>query len=380
MAIIYLDSFDGYTTAEIGTYWFNNAAGVGGQISTSSGDARTGTGCYRPPPSGVARGLHSPPIGNVTFGTGTGSLKNEVIIGAAIKMDLAASTFIFQFQLSRNAALGGTPDADLTSSFVQGSLHINNDQTLRIAIGTGPGAITLGVTNVADVVHPTAYNYYEWHVQFGTSGFSEVRINNKVVQSGNIMQSAVPVTIGTASTVNRDKAEMFLIASLGGGGAPVAYDDLYILDPTTGTNTTYFGDSRVNCFMPSGTGSNTQFTTFGSASNWQNVNEIPADDDTTYNFGTASGKIDDYAHTTLATNSLALNGVQSWAKIKDPDGSNTTFGIVLDSSGTVYVTNTNTAASTYTEFQEVWDTIGTTTTGWTAADFNASTFGVEDLG
>lgn len=378
MGMIYLDSFDGYVTGEQDQFWANNAAGIGGFINGGT-DPRTGSGCARPSVQGWGRGMQIPPILN-QYGTGAGSLQNEVVIGAAVKFDSQSSSFVFQFMLSTAAALGLTPTADLTSAFVQGGLHLNSDRTLSITYGSPPTVVA--VTSPKYPMRQSIYQYIEWKVQFGTLGYSEVRVNDFVVQSGNVMQTPVPLTIGGSATVNRDKAEMFMIGGGGGGGAPVAYDDLYILT-TDGVaqNVDFLGDSRVNIFMPSGSGSNTQWTPVGSSSNWQNVNEIPWDDDTTYNSSTTTAFIDDYAHIAISSVTDNMNAVQAWSRVKNTGSSTQSFAVIVDDAGAATVsTNTQIAfAGAYGLFHDMFDTNISAVATWTSTDFNNTAFGIEKI-
>lgn len=377
MSLLYIDSFDGYTTAEIGRYWYNNAAGIGGQISTLSGDARTGTACARPGAEGWARGFAAP---SVAPPYEIGVLRNEVVIGAAVKFSpIPASNFIFRFFLATAAALGSAPDGNLLSIFNQATLNVTESGLLSVDYGNFNAH--LAVSDPHFPVHFGSYNYIEWKVQFGNTGYSEVRLDGRTVQSGNVMITAVPTTIGGTLTTNHDQAEGYMISGAGGGGAPVAYDDFYILEVANSPNNDFLNDSRVNIFMPSINGTTNNFTPTGSSTNWQNVNEIPTDDDSTYNTGTASGQIDEYGHDTLTPSNFVIPGVQVWQRVRDPDGASSIFVPLLDDNGSTFIdlTGTYTAGIAYADFPKMFDLNGTTS-AWTSADFNQTTFGLKDLG
>ena len=63
---------------------------------------------------------------------------------------------------------------------------------------------------------------------------------------------------------------------------------------TTGISDDYMGETVVEELLVTGAGSNSDFTTTGSATNWQNVDEKPFDE-TTYNSSQTTGAKDDYA-------------------------------------------------------------------------------------
>lgn len=67
-------------------------------------------------------------------------------------------------------------------------------------------------------------------------------------------------------------------------------------------------DRRVECFVPSGAGHYTQFTPSAGA-NWQNVKEVPPDDDTTFNSDSTVGDIDSFAHGALTAAPLSIDAV-----------------------------------------------------------------------
>src|SRR6185437_13665423 len=75
--------------------------------------------------------------------------------------------------------------------------------------------------------------------------------------------------------------------------------------------TTQAGDLRVECVMPNGPGAHTQFTPSAGA-NWQNVDEVPPDDDTTHNDSSTAGQLDTFVHAALAgiPSSIAAVAVQ----------------------------------------------------------------------
>lgn len=72
--------------------------------------------------------------------------------------------------------------------------------------------------------------------------------------------------------------------------ANVHIDDLYITDGTEFLGST----PRVITLMPSGAGSSAQFTP-SAGSNFENIDESPRDDDTTYNESSTVGHIDTFA-------------------------------------------------------------------------------------
>jgi hypothetical protein len=116
-------------------------------------------------------------------------------------------------------------------------------------------------------------------------------------------------------------ANQFRIGELAGGiTGGVTCDDVYCLDGTGGSLNAALGDRRIITIMPSGAGSFTQFTPVGAASNYQCVDEVPANDNTDYvSDGTVNHR-DSYVYESVAISGNA-DFIVPWARISKDDAS-----------------------------------------------------------
>lgn len=139
--------------------------------------------------------------------------------------------------------------------------------------------------------------------------------------------------------------------------------------------TTRITDLVVDCQMPTGAGSHTDFTP-STGANWQNVDEVPPNTDTDYNETATVGAIDSFAHAAIsgAPSSIAAVIVQVRAR-NTAVGSGSIAPFLrsgsTDSAGTDVALNT-----TYKTFQSVYPTDPDTGSAWASASaVNAAEIG-----
>ncbi|CAK9074220.1 Uncharacterized protein (Fragment), partial [Durusdinium trenchii] len=117
------------------------------------------------------------------------------------------------------------------------------------------------------------------------------------------------------------------LADSGGNGADVfgwqtasgtstRMDDIYILDSTGATNTTFLGDSVAIEVLPDGDGHQTDFTRSAGTTNYENVDEGPASS-ADYNHSDTNNQEDYYTHANLPATGLGtIHGIKlsgTWA-------------------------------------------------------------------
>jgi hypothetical protein len=90
------------------------------------------------------------------------------------------------------------------------------------------------------------------------------------------------------------------------------FDDFYICDTTGSTNNNFIGPLKVEEIVPDGAGNSAQFTP-STGSNWQNVDETPADDSGgsgTYNTSATANNKDTHTMSALTNIDGTIYGVQ----------------------------------------------------------------------
>ncbi len=147
---------------------------------------------------------------------------------------------------------------------------------LLVSATTGVGTLSYNgqtATTAAAVFTGSVWEHIEFRVKAHASlGELEIRRNG--------------VTVASVTNVDTFKAgftgfESFSIQAT--NNAMVHYtDDLYILNTLGATNNTFAGDTRVTALRPKANGLDNNFTPFGAATNFEAVDDLQHDQDTTY--------------------------------------------------------------------------------------------------
>ena len=84
----------------------------------------------------------------------------------------------------------------------------------------------------------------------------------------------------------------------GSNSVDLRIDDIWVATAASTTAGDGYGDLNFEALVPTGAGNSAQFTPSAGA-NWENVDEIPNDGDTTYNFSSTVGHKDTFAMSNL---------------------------------------------------------------------------------
>jgi hypothetical protein len=171
----------------------------------------------------------------------------------------------------------------------------------------------------------------------------------------------------------------------GGVATPANFDDLYLLDSSTGTGSSGFiGDRRVLTQLPTGnsgdtTGHDQWSQTGGTGGNyWTSVNDNPHDGDTSYVSSGTINQIENFTHAALPAAITAITAVQYNLEARKDDVGNrqiapTQRNVTTDSVGATSVN----LSQTYQDIISLTEVSLQTGIAWTIAEWNASEFGVK---
>jgi hypothetical protein len=223
-------------------------------------------------------------------------------------------------------------------------------------------------------VVPAGWNYIELDVTFatGATGAAQCWLNSVSVVNVSSVQ--------TAATANAFANQLKFVQS----GSSTFLKDIWLLDATTGANTTHLGDVSVGVKYPNAAGVNQQWTPL-SGTQVSNVQDgithtgTWPDGDSTYISDGTTGHISDFGHETLSLTGTLLAVVHVTYARKDDAGSRA-FRQVCLSGGTTETNGADlSATNTYLYYIDVLDQDPNTSAAWTVANYNAATFGVKEI-
>lgn len=132
---------------------------------------------------------------------------------------------------------------------------------------------------------------------------------------------------------------------------------------------------RVVSLLPTGAGNYANFTP-SAGSNYQNVDELSTDNDTTYNNSTTAGHKDTFVYADLPATADAVLGVVI-STIARSVTNTPTFRSVSRISGTDYAGATVTLSTSYAAFDQLYGKSPASSSAWTVSEVNNAEFGYE---
>lgn len=337
MALLFIDGFDHLRGVTQLPYKYN------AQGSTSSTDLS--------PVTGRNGGYALKSLGsNAWVDKILPSSYETIIVGLAYRPSAIASGRILAFCDSASA--------------LQCTLALNGSGQLELRRGTTSG--TLLATSSSGLT-ATAWSYIELKLKINdTTGSGICKING--VEAFNF----------TGDTKSSSLADTKTVRVGGGGSSAYAYiDDLYICDTSGTKNNDFLGDVRVDALVPDGAGNYAQFTPTGSANNWENVDEMPADADTSYNASGTTGHKDSFAFSNLSVLDATIYGVQTNILVRKDDAGERTIRPLIRSSSTNATGATQAVTDSYLDSHEIFETNPIASADWTESSINGTEFGYE---
>lgn len=224
--------------------------------------------------------------------------------GAAARLQSVASlirpvddqTLYFGFRFRTGSISGGTVEfcnvkQAAASSSVHLTISITPSGNIQVRRGTIVGSIIATTTHVMTA---GVWSYLEFKYTIDNSaGALEIRIDG----------SGTPdVDLSSIDTQNAGGPLSDAIL-LHGNNVNHDFDDFYIDDAQ------FHGDVFITTLVPDGVGADADFTP-SAGSNWENVDELPVDEDTTYNESSTAAHQDRHTFTDLPATADTVIGVQ----------------------------------------------------------------------
>jgi len=338
MALLWLDSFDHYATADIGEKYT-----VTGSPSISA-TSRRGSAMYLPGGYFVKTRSLSP-------------VSTTVIVGGAFRFAGYPSPFNSEFIQIMSGATA------------QCNLALTTAGILFAARGgTGLGTATMAAFPL------NTYVFIEFKVVIHPSAGSVViRLDELEVLNISGVNTAATGTAAWDSVM------------LGGAWVNTLCDDLYTVDSSgLAPCNDLLGDCRVDARYPTAEGASSAWTPLSGSDNALMVDDpgpplytsgVGPDDDTTYNSTLTLAATDTHVVQDAPVPAAALYGVQLCISMKKSDAGTCSVAPVVRHSGTDYP---GTAVNPGTAYAYVMTPYGLnpgTGAAWTEAGFNAAEFG-----
>ena len=338
MALLFAESFDHYSTAQILRKWSTESGG-----GTIGSYGRNSTSGYRTAAVADSDGA----------GLAVPSNPSRLICGFAYK---AASLPIAE-KVIFNYSESGTGHVNIRLR-TDGKFTAYRNTT---SLGTSSAGITAA-----------AYNYLELDTSIHDStGAITMKINGVSVLSLS-SQDTRNGGSGVITNISLAGANSTGPPGFSGYGD---FDDFYLLDTTGGTNNSFLGDVRVQAIFPTGAGNYTQWTP-SAGSNYQCVDENPATDDTDYNSSATANQKDSFAFGDVTPTSGTVYGVQVNVVCRKDDAGSRSLRSLNRLSGTDANATAQTIGSSYANYAFIHET-KPGGGSFSITDVNNSEFGYE---
>lgn len=231
---------------------------------------------------------------------------------------------------------------------------------------------TVIATSLPNLFTFNFWNYLEIKVFIHDStGFVQIRLNGQTYMNAT--------NLDTKNTGNNYVNQIRIQPFASTGSFNFKIDDLYICDDTGSFNNAFLGECRVQTQYPTANGNTNNFSVVGAPSNWEAVDETPADDDTTFVRASVVGNTDDYQMGTLALTGTIF-GVQVNATHRKDDVGTRTITPVIKSGALYYEGALFNCNSDYSVASKIWEKDPATSLTWTNTTINNTFSGIRIKG
>lgn len=154
------------------------------------------------------------------------------------------------------------------------------------------------------------------------------------------------------------------------------YDDIIINDTAGSVNNSWPGGAAIYALIPNGAGTTTELEPSAGA-NYQCVDDVPPDDDTSYVESDVADELDTYALSAPVAETGVIGAIMWQARARANNPGNTSVAPVLRVNGTNYAGSDKGVGQTYINKRQVYETNPADDAAWEAADLAALEAGVK---
>jgi len=365
MALLWMDSFDHYVTADIAKKWTN--LGTQGSGTTTIG----------------AFGRHSSQgIRHATTSANASSKPTLKVVSPTSPIAIVG----FGFQ-TNSFATAGSASAGTIGVWDRGQSGGNGCACLLFIMNGNlvQGAFTL-VNGTGQIRYYRADGTLVW-TSTGSLGmnvfqFLEFKITlSPTVGTIDVIRDGVALS-APATGLNTGLAAAWSGFVLGRCESNVSvsmnwdFDDVYVCDGAGSAPwNTFLGDCRVDVRVPTAEGTTIGWTPLSGSDNALMVDEALDNGDTDYNATSTLDAIDTFVVQDAPIPGAAIYGVQHVLNMKKADAGVCTVAPVIRHSTTDYPGTALSPSMTYAPLTQVQPTNPGTAAQWIEADFNAAEFG-----
>lgn len=338
MALLFIDGFDHYATADLNKkYQFVSFASI------TAGGGRRGGGCVS-----LTSSLGGSAIAR------TIPITSNIIVGAAVsRRSSQGGSYIFRL------SNGGNTAASLAYS--SGFLTITNAN--NAVIGTSVPITTLGVG---------IWNYIEWKMLIADS----IPANSCIVKVNGVEVLNLPA--GTDTKFTTTSPTTFDTVRLGASSIPLEMDvdDFYIADTTGLTNNNFLGDIRIDTLLPTADGTYTDGVPSTGTESWSILDNVPATTSSYVTLTNVGAKETVQFSNLPSISTQTIYAVQlNYNSAKSDSG--LIFGAAVALSGaTLAEATSSTFATSYSAQSGTFLTDPATGSAWTESAVNSAEFGI----
>jgi len=311
----------------------------------------------------------SPVVTNAQARTGTYSLEASGATDAVGSAFPANETEIFGRIGLRHNSQG--VNAEVISLFdsvggIQFTITLPNRTGILVA---KRGAYNGTVIGVGGEMHQNRWHCIEFRLLVdNANGVFQLKVDGMLVINfaGNTQQTA------------NANVRSFWLGRAQANGCPGYYDDIAFNDTSGVVNASWIGRGGIPAIFPTGAGFSTdlQRVPGGAEANWEDVDEVPPDDDTSYVFDTLIDDHDSYAASNLvATGTIAA--VQWLARAKSDLVGNPEIARILRIGGVDHQGADIAIDADYDYYPEILDEDPEAVGAWLVAAVNGMELGVK---
>jgi hypothetical protein len=325
MAVIFMDGFDHYATADLTKRW------------------TYATGCA------VAAAYARLPSGQ---GVVMGSPNSSNYILKSFGANYTAGLVGFAFNSGSTSLVSRHIFTVLEGATEQCSIRTNASSVITVTQGG-----TVKATG-STVLSQATWYYVEFKFTIHQStGIAQVKLNG----AAEIASTSSLDLTGTANNYWNG------IGTVGNSTFNQMFDDIYLLDTTTGDNTDFLGPVRCVALAPAAPGTTTAWTPNGGT-NYGAVSEAYQDGDTSFNQSSTANQIDTFVMQDLPADAGSVYAVQSIITARQDAGAARTIAPVLRPAATDRVGTTVALSTTYQMLTQIYDLNPEDTAAWATTD------------